>query len=251
MLEVHPPHAAVHSWRDFGIHIVTIVCGLLIAVGIEQVVTRIHEHNEIAETRAALAHEHRLNARISAVLTTEYRRITPVLKRDLAVFVYRRQHPDALKADWPGTVDWSALNVSYLHSAWDTAQSRPILALMPPGEVRRYSELNSRLRIADESYEQFVDAINAARAYLVRDPDPANLSQAEVAREIDLLTTVLQTHAKRGRAMASMHVRFPDFAAPSTGEVGAISGILPSPEGNKVNALFDEVQKIKDEATHD
>ncbi len=40
MLDVHPPHHAANSWRDFFIHIATIVVGLLIAVGLEQAVDR-------------------------------------------------------------------------------------------------------------------------------------------------------------------------------------------------------------------
>jgi hypothetical protein len=36
MLDVHPPHHAASSWRDFFVHIATIVIGLCIAVGIEQ-----------------------------------------------------------------------------------------------------------------------------------------------------------------------------------------------------------------------
>lgn len=31
MLDVHPPHAATHNWKDFFIHIATIVVGLLFA----------------------------------------------------------------------------------------------------------------------------------------------------------------------------------------------------------------------------
>ncbi len=43
MLDVHPaPHAA-HSWKDFFIHIATIVIGLLIAVGLEQMVEYFHQ----------------------------------------------------------------------------------------------------------------------------------------------------------------------------------------------------------------
>jgi hypothetical protein len=55
MLDVHPPDHAVHSWGDFFVHITTIVIGLLIAVGLEQAVESIHHHNEVAETRRALA----------------------------------------------------------------------------------------------------------------------------------------------------------------------------------------------------
>jgi hypothetical protein len=46
MLDVHPPHEAAHSWKDFLIHIATIVVGLLIAVGLEQTVEFFHHRHE-------------------------------------------------------------------------------------------------------------------------------------------------------------------------------------------------------------
>src|SRR5664279_1235216 len=36
MLDVHPPTAAIHGWKDFFVHIATITIGLLIAIGLEQ-----------------------------------------------------------------------------------------------------------------------------------------------------------------------------------------------------------------------
>src|ERR1017187_10104742 len=36
MLDIHPAHHAASTWRDFFIHIATIVLGLLIAIGLEQ-----------------------------------------------------------------------------------------------------------------------------------------------------------------------------------------------------------------------
>jgi hypothetical protein len=38
MLDVHPAHHAASTWRDFFIHIATIVLGLLIAISFEQLV---------------------------------------------------------------------------------------------------------------------------------------------------------------------------------------------------------------------
>jgi hypothetical protein len=46
MLDVHPPHQTAHTWRDFFIHIATIVVGLLIAIGLEQTVEAIHHHHQ-------------------------------------------------------------------------------------------------------------------------------------------------------------------------------------------------------------
>ena len=46
MLDVHPPHHAASTWRDFFIHIGTIVLGLLIAIGLEQTVEYLHHRHE-------------------------------------------------------------------------------------------------------------------------------------------------------------------------------------------------------------
>jgi hypothetical protein len=57
MLDVHPPHHAASTWRDFFIHIATIVIGLLIAVGLEQTVEAIHHRHERSELRETLHRE--------------------------------------------------------------------------------------------------------------------------------------------------------------------------------------------------
>src|ERR1700722_5601661 len=46
MLDVHPAHHAANTWRDFFIHITTIVLGLLIAIGLEQTVEALHRAPE-------------------------------------------------------------------------------------------------------------------------------------------------------------------------------------------------------------
>ena len=59
MIDVHPPHETVHTWRDFLIHIATICVGLLIAIGLEQAVEAFHHVHE----RRALESEMRTEAR--------------------------------------------------------------------------------------------------------------------------------------------------------------------------------------------
>jgi hypothetical protein len=49
MFDVHGPHESIHTWKDFFIHIATIVVGLLIAIGLEQAVEAIHHSNERRE----------------------------------------------------------------------------------------------------------------------------------------------------------------------------------------------------------
>ena len=54
MLDVHPAHHAASTWRDFFIHIITIVIGLLIAVGLEQTVEHFHHQHQLRELRQGL-----------------------------------------------------------------------------------------------------------------------------------------------------------------------------------------------------
>jgi hypothetical protein len=49
MLDVHPPHHSPNTWRDFLLHIATIVLGLLIAIGLEQSVEALHHHHQLRQ----------------------------------------------------------------------------------------------------------------------------------------------------------------------------------------------------------
>jgi hypothetical protein len=55
MIEVHPPHEDVHTWRQFFIHIAAITIGLLIAIGLEQTVVYFHHRHQLQEARRELA----------------------------------------------------------------------------------------------------------------------------------------------------------------------------------------------------
>ncbi len=57
MLDVHPPHHAANTWRDFFIHIATICVGLLIAIALEQSVEALHRHHQRNELRQELRTE--------------------------------------------------------------------------------------------------------------------------------------------------------------------------------------------------
>jgi hypothetical protein len=54
MLDIHPAHHAATTWREFLIHIATIVLGLLIAVGLEQAVEALHRHHQLNQLHGDL-----------------------------------------------------------------------------------------------------------------------------------------------------------------------------------------------------
>jgi hypothetical protein len=59
MLDVHPPHEALHTWKAFFIHTATIVVGLFIAVALEQSVEANNRRHERADLREELRQESR------------------------------------------------------------------------------------------------------------------------------------------------------------------------------------------------
>ena len=73
MLDVHPPHSPTHTWKDFLIHIATIVIGLLIAIGLEQTVEWFHHRRQVAETHNALHEEREHNQHDFALATQHWR----------------------------------------------------------------------------------------------------------------------------------------------------------------------------------
>jgi hypothetical protein len=102
MLDVHPPHHAVSSWRDFFIHIATIVVGLLIAVGLEQTVEFFHHRHQSAEARESLATEMVRNQSAYSSNTESMRYVVQTLKNDFVVLNYLKQHPGTPEEKLPG-----------------------------------------------------------------------------------------------------------------------------------------------------
>jgi len=60
-MDVHAPHAPLHTWKDFWIHLGTITIGLLIAIGLEQSVEWMHHLHQRHVLEADLREEARKN----------------------------------------------------------------------------------------------------------------------------------------------------------------------------------------------
>src|SRR5579875_1135874 len=150
-MDVHPPDHAIHSWRDFFIHIATIVVGLLIAIGLEQAVEAIHhrhvretaEHNleiEFDQNRAQLKEDERQLAISQAQLSRMAHRIASTPKGSAAG-----------EPDWPRW-NWS----NFVSAAWNTAKSSEATALMPLEETQRYEGVYLQQSIVNEQAALFI-----------------------------------------------------------------------------------------------
>ena len=77
-MDIHKPKAA-HSIREFLVEIGTIICGILIALGLEQSIEALHRNTEVRETREVLNTEMSENIARLVLSTQENRCLLPQL----------------------------------------------------------------------------------------------------------------------------------------------------------------------------
>lgn len=163
MLDVHPPHAPTHTWRDFFIHIATITIGLLIAVSLEQTVETIHHHHQ----------RHQLEEQIRS----EAERNIAIVQLNLAQLHQQRQFIEALivainKAPViNGRIDKAALPPPKPdlfataifdpdQTAWTVAKASGSVGLLPEEEAQVFARLDHE-SVAIVNDEHLVDAQRA------------------------------------------------------------------------------------------
>jgi hypothetical protein len=176
MLDVHPPHHAASTWRDFFIHIATIVVGLLIAIGLEQTVEAVHHHHERAETRENLREEINANRETLAGDIRSLDSEQKMLLADIEILHKLRARqtvpPDSLHFNWR----WSSMQ----DAAWQTARETTAIALFPTGQVQAYSQTYGQQGFVNGAGIDVDHAITDAGVTLRIQPDLPALTPAQI-----------------------------------------------------------------------
>ena len=224
MLDVHPAHHAASTWKEFFIHIATIVLGLLIAVGLEQLVEHIHHRIQLADARKALAIERKIDIVHFSVETEEFHRFVPILQNDLAIFVYLRRHPGRPLPPSLGTLRWSWMTPAMPDSAWTAAQHSGVVDYMPQSEARKNSQLYDRLNSLNQAIRDAQAAVAECIRFRIVDPDPAHLSPEQLDHQIDLISRALFAYRNIAFIMVNTRENIPDFTpSPSRSDLSAIT----------------------------
>ncbi len=140
MLDVHPPHHAANTWRDFFIHIATITVGLLIAIGLEQSIEALHRRHQRHQLQEDLHREALRNRDISALNFA-------FLDRDMLWLLQLRGRVDALRnggekksfvypappSGYPGDPNHSDRRLP-ADAVWNTARQNGLVDLLPREE---------------------------------------------------------------------------------------------------------------------
>jgi hypothetical protein len=222
MLDIHPAHHAASNWRDFFIHIATIVIGLCIAVGLEQTVEAIHHHHQL----------HDLQEQMHQVLESDAQNDT----LDVQLLSDRRALLSGLRAridTRPGQPPppQSASHITGLLripsiAPYEAAKENGTVALLASDDIRLYNRLALQRDFllddvtdwkesnrALDSFEQRFADFHGNRIYSDFRPglDPSKLSPANLDEyrtliaatitDIDLLSARIQFFDRECRAV--------------------------------------------------
>ena len=188
MLDVHPAHHAASTWRDFFIHIITIVIGLLIAVGLEQAVEYLHHRHQLEEIRQELLAEHDENQAILQKNLEAVKTIQSQLDQNMTLL---REHQSS-HVPLAGKLHYSSNLYRAPDAVWQSAQQGGALSLMPHDELKANVYLYEVVTSFMEAVHAFYTQAEIAEAITHRSPD-GNLSTRDTE---ELITATSETQGK-------------------------------------------------------
>jgi hypothetical protein len=178
MLDVHPPHQAIHGWRDFFIHLGTITIGFLIALTLEAGVEALHHRQIVHQAREQIREEIQANQKLLATDQQILDAITKRLRQDLVILNQLKNHSGPVNQSnfdlehW----GWFAMDAA----SWQTARDSGALALMPYDVAHGLSGLYGQQALVNDQAILYLKHFQAAAIPLDINPDIVSLSPAQI-----------------------------------------------------------------------
>jgi hypothetical protein len=181
MLDIHPPHESTHTWRDFFIHIATIVLGLLIAVALEQTVEHLHHRSQAREAEDSLHRESIANRALvqqSYATVDEAHRLIRLNMTSIAT---------ALAAPGKATYHLTPyLQSTYILSPTDTSwlalRDNNLLGIVPNNLAAGYAKVELMGSLTAAENRNVMQSRQEVQALLHLRDDPSQLSTEELER---------------------------------------------------------------------
>jgi hypothetical protein len=189
MIEVHPPHEDVHTWRQFFIHIVAITIGLLIAIGLEQTVVYFHHRHQLQEARRELAVELESNRRVVGINLKATQRTMANLDADMVLLRTMQTSPAPIDSKLVyelGNIYWPK------DATWQAVKQNGSLGLMAHDELHYYVYIYEDIAIIMEQLNEMGARMELAGAIARRSPD-GNLTPKDIE---ELITATSEVQAK-------------------------------------------------------
>jgi hypothetical protein len=158
-MDLHPPDQPIRTIKDFALHLCVVTVGILIALGLEQVVEVHHRAQVAREAVEGFRHELADNReQVKAVLDA-----LPQVRGEIVAQL------DLLNTNpLPAGARFKNPGVSYnpLYAAsWDTAIATQALSDLPYESVKKFSEAYSVLRVFADEERIMLNAWHDLRAF--------------------------------------------------------------------------------------
>ena len=135
MLDVHAPEHPIHTYRDFFLHLFTITCGLVIALGLEDAAEALHHRHQRKEVEVSIREEIAGNRKD---LLEAAPKLVEEIKEVRALLAFATARSNNQPAEFPAnSVDFNEAPIA--DSAWRTASSTGTVQWLPYAEVQRFS----------------------------------------------------------------------------------------------------------------
>jgi hypothetical protein len=192
MLDVHPPHEPINTWKGFALHIATIVIGLLIAVGLEQTVEYFHHRHDVREAREALAAEHEENIRRYHDNVHGHLLRLANHNNDQRVLRFLLAHPGTPQDMLPGVMTFGEITLAEpVEAAWSTVERSAVASLLPPAELRDLATEYKELERESQVFHEFVKPyLTDCAGYLTHTADITSAAVQEQQQTLSCVVTM-------------------------------------------------------------
>jgi hypothetical protein len=205
MLDVHPPHEAAHTWKDFFIHVATICVGLLIAVGLEQAVEYLHHRHQIGVARERIREEARVNQRILLEDEHGIDRIEANLDRAL-ILVRSSRGAKSASTEAP---DFTFDLQGFYDEAYSSARESGVLNLMPYDESAMYQDAYAANGLSFKSGIDLWSQLHSAKAAMHGKP----LNQLDSNEILPLIGAISEARGKAELAQENFKIQEQEWDA--------------------------------------
>ncbi|HEV2576893.1 MAG TPA: hypothetical protein VGU25_06760 [Acidobacteriaceae bacterium] len=228
MIDIHPPQHAPMTRRDFFVHLLIVVLGILIAIGLEQAAEVIHHHHQ----RRQLEEDLRTEAQ---------RNVGTIDANEKNFAVYMAWYRDVLKAGReakpmgefvsfviPPRVD-PRVAQRPMDNVWPAATASGAVAVLPREEVETFGRINTYAEFADQIAGARQAALLTENAVLSR----LGLSLAPgttlrmTAQDRDELMRAVATHLEGYRELAVADATWQGCSEAVLHGVNSIDGFYP------------------------
>jgi len=186
-MEIHHPDGPIHSKKAFVVHMLTVVLGILIALGLEAIVQWAHHRVLVREARTNIAAEIEKNK-----ATVEKAGATiPRTEEELKAIIAAMQQLEEGR-EFGGELRFGFTNYSLPSTAWKTAASSGAVTYMDYDELTRYTAVyDLQQDFLNRQHEEFRALTELSRLPGLLDQDAKKVPADQFRQMEDAATRAL------------------------------------------------------------